>query len=151
MALVHCRECGELISELAPTCPKCGAPMCAVAQQNQPQSENIVRDKVDIFISSHSELLPGEMLPAIRNRLLSLDVDKISQLNAIPMKDPVVALLLSIFLGQLGVDRFYIGSVGAGVLKLLTLGFLGLWWFIDLFLIMGKTKKRNAAKLASVI
>ena len=47
-------------------------------------------------------------------------------------KDFLVALLLSIFLGQLGVDRFYMGYIGTGILKLITLGGCGIWWLIDL-------------------
>jgi len=50
-------------------------------------------------------------------------------------KDWLVALLLSIFLGGLGVDRFYMGYVGLGILKLVTLGGCGVWWLIDVILI----------------
>ena len=59
-------------------------------------------------------------------------------------KDPTTILIISIFLGGLGVDRFVIGQTVLGLLKLFTLAGCGLWWFIDLFLIMGATKDVNA-------
>lgn len=54
-------------------------------------------------------------------------------------KDFLVALLLSIFVGYLGIDRFYLGYVGLGIAKLLTAGGCGVWTVIDIILIaMGK-------------
>lgn len=50
-------------------------------------------------------------------------------------KSQVVALLLALFLGLLGIHRFYLGYVGIGIIQLLTLGGLGIWTFIDFVLI----------------
>ena len=48
------------------------------------------------------------------------------------MKDKTLALILSVLLGGLGVDRFYLGYIGIGVLKLLTGGCFGILWIIDI-------------------
>ena len=50
-------------------------------------------------------------------------------------KDWTTALILSILLGGLGVDRFYLGYTGLGVLKLLTCGGVGIWALYDLIMI----------------
>jgi TM2 domain-containing membrane protein YozV len=51
-------------------------------------------------------------------------------------KSNVTALLLCLFLGALGVHRFYVGKIGTGVLQLVTLGGLGIWALIDLIMII---------------
>lgn len=53
----------------------------------------------------------------------------------------IVALLLSVLLGWLGIDRFYMGLIGTGILKLITLGGLGVWVIIDIILIATNSLK----------
>ena len=43
----------------------------------------------------------------------------------------MIRFLLSFFVGELGIDRFYDGRIGTGIAKLLTGGGLGIWWLID--------------------
>ena len=58
-------------------------------------------------------------------------------------KDWLVTLLLSLFLGTLGVHRFYVGKIGTGILQLITLGGCGVWTLIDLIMIITGNFKDN--------
>ena len=51
-------------------------------------------------------------------------------------KDWIVTLLLCIFLGNLGIHRFYAGKTGTAILQLLTLGGCGIWSIIDFVMIL---------------
>lgn len=51
-----------------------------------------------------------------------------------------LALVMSVVFGALGVDRFIMGHVGLGILKLITFGGCGVWWLVDLILIATKHK-----------
>ena len=51
-------------------------------------------------------------------------------------KEWLVAVILSLVVGWLGIDRFYLGYIGLGILKLVTLGGFGIWAIIDLILIV---------------
>lgn len=50
-------------------------------------------------------------------------------------KSWIAALLLCIFIGGLGIHRFYVGKVGTGILYLLTAGFFGIGVIIDIIMI----------------
>jgi len=108
------------------------------------------QNKVDLFIASMNEKFPAEKLALIREQLSELDNSKLSVIQSIQYKDPTTLLIISIFLGGLGVDRFMLGQTGLGVAKLLTCGGMGIWAIIDLFLIMGKTREINYIKFSQV-
>jgi hypothetical protein len=61
-------------------------------------------------------------------------------------KNTILALVLSVAVGYLGVDRFYLGSGGLGFLKLITVGGGGLWWIIDIILLATKVAKDGAGR-----
>jgi len=65
------------------------------------------------------------------------------------MKSKTTALIISILLGELGIDRFYLGYTGLGILKLITAGGCGIWWIIDIISIAtGKMKDARGNALA---
>ena len=55
----------------------------------------------------------------------------------------IVALVMSVIFGSLGVDRFIMGKVGTGLLKLFTFGGFGVWWIVDIVLIATKHDFEN--------
>ncbi len=63
-------------------------------------------------------------------------------------KNKIVALILCIFLGGLGIHRFYVGKIGTGILWLLTGGLLGIGWLVDIIMIaVGSFKDKSGAAL----
>ncbi len=107
--------------------------------------------KVDMFIMTNGKYFAEEKISFIRTKLLELDDSKWAQISSLQFKSPTVALVLSIFLGGYGIDRFYIGHIGLGVGKLLTCGGFGLWAIIDWFLILGATRNENLKKLEPLL
>lgn len=55
----------------------------------------------------------------------------------------ILVLVMSIIFGALGVDRFIMGKIGTGILKLITFGGLGIWWLVDIILIATKYEFKN--------
>jgi TM2 domain-containing membrane protein YozV len=107
--------------------------------------------KVDNYLMMNGKYFESVHLPEIRNTLMGLTDDQFRNLSMIELKDPTTMLIISIFAGGLGIDRFMLGETGLGVAKLLTCGGLGVWSIIDLFLIMGRTREINLQRLQEAI
>lgn len=122
---MFCRNCGKEVAEQAVMCVACGVPprsgkkFCQNCGAETNQAAEVCT-KCGVRLATGS----GEG------------------------KDWLTALLLSIFLGSLGVDRFYLGYTGLGILKLVTLGGCGIWSLIDIIMIAtNKLKDSNGTPL----
>jgi len=59
-------------------------------------------------------------------------------------KSKIVAGILQLFLGYLGIGRFYVGSVGVGIAQLLTCGGLGVWALIDGIIFLTSNDRKDS-------
>lgn len=108
---------------------------------------NMDAQKVDLFISSNAKYFPGDKVVLIKKKMSSLDDDRYLTITSIEYKDPTTMLLVSIFLGSLGIDRFMLGETGMGLLKLFTCGLCGILTIVDWFSISKKCREKNFEKL----
>ena len=107
--------------------------------------------KVDMYIMTNQKYLPAEKIQLLRDRLLAADDNKMVMLSGVEMKDPTTILLVSIFLGSLGIDRFMLGEAGLGIAKLLTCGGCYIWWIIDMVNAQDRTRQYNYKKLQEAL
>jgi len=108
------------------------------------------QNKIDMFIAAMSEKFPSEKLMLMRDQLEKIDDSRLIVIQSIDYKDPTTLLIISIFVGHWGIDRFMLGQTGLGVGKLLTCGGLGVWTVIDWFTIKQATKEYNYQRFLQV-
>ena len=100
---------------------------------------------------SHTAYFKPEHMAYISEQVNRLSDEQANMLFALNLKNPTTILIISIFLGELGVDRFMLGDVGMGVGKLLTLGGCLVWWLIDLFLVQDRARDKNYEALMNLL
>lgn len=108
MALINCKECGQQISDSASVCPHCGAPV--VRDVFCPNCDTKVPENVKFCPNCGGQIYP------------------VSETAKAGKKDKLVAGLLAIVLGGLGIHYFYLGKTTAGVLTIvISLVSCGIW------------------------
>lgn len=122
------------------------------SQIRETRRPGLTEQQVEQLIAAYGERVPISCLSSLREMLLSTTMSYSEvQVVLMQMKDPIISLILSIIVGSLGVDRFYVGDIGLGIIKLITCGGFSIWWLVDIFLIMGKTRMRNYERLTQVL
>ena len=109
------------------------------------------QQKVDMYLMTNQKYFPEEKIMYLKEKLLAADESKFSLISTVELKDPTTLLLVSIFLGELGIDRFMLGDTGMGILKLLTAGCCGILAIIDWFQIQRKTRELNFNKIMTIL
>lgn len=105
-----------------------------------------------MLLSSWSDKIPSESAFMLQNQLENVDERVASSLAVLPLKEPFVGLLLGFFLGVFGIDRFYKGDIGLGIVKLLLCWLtFGIWWLVDLFLVYKGIKQDNLQKIMQAL
>lgn len=109
------------------------------------------QQKIDMFIMTNQKYFPAEKIVFLKEKLKNIDEEKFALVSTMDFKDPTTILLVSLFLGALGIDRFMLGDTGMGILKLLTGGCCGILALIDWFTITKKTKEVNFNHIMALI
>lgn len=122
------------------------------SQIHEAKKPGLTEQQVEQLVAVYGERVPISCLTSFREMLQSTTMSYSEvQVVLMHMKDPTISLILSIIVGYLGVDRFYVGDIGLGVIKLITCGGLYIWWLADMFMIMDKTRMRNYEQLTQVL
>jgi len=108
-------------------------------------------NKVDLYIMANAKYFPPEKVYLLKDKLLTMDDNKFTYLLSVQMKDPGNMLVISILVGEFGVDRFMLGDTALGILKLVTFGGCLIWWLIDLFSVQQRTRERNFNEVVGII
>lgn len=109
------------------------------------------QNKIDMFIAQNASKFPQNKMGLIKDALTKLDDDKSLAIQSLDLKDPSTVLIVSILCGSLGVDRFMLGEVGLGLVKLFTCGGCYIWWIIDMINAKARTQEYNYKQLSNAL
>lgn len=107
--------------------------------------------KINLCLGSNAKYFDAAQIPILREKLKNASDEQYLAVQTQSYIDPTVTTIISVLLGELGIDRFMVGDIGMGVLKLLTGGLCGVLWLIDIFTISKKVKNKNFAQVCMLL
>ncbi|WP_101775097.1 TM2 domain-containing protein [Pasteurella oralis] len=102
------------------------------------------------YVMTNASNFPNDKIFLVKEKLSTLPESRQSSIQAVDLKNPMVVLLLSIFLGGLSIERFYLSDIGLGILKIITVLFFGvglIWVLFDIYFCYKKAKELNFNKI----
>lgn len=107
--------------------------------------------KINLWLGSNAKYFDATQIPILREKLKKASDEQYLTVQTQSYINPTVTTIISVLLGELGIDRFMVGDIGMGVLKLLTGGLCGVLWLIDIFTISKKVKNKNFAQVSMLL
>jgi len=105
------------------------------------------QQKVDMFIGLNHENFNPHDLSTIKQKLEQMDDSKFYLIQGTTFQKPTTILLIAILLGW---ERFWLDDIGLGILKIVTCYGCGIWWLVDIFSAINRTKNYNYKKFTEV-
>ena len=150
-----CEECGNKYPEQNLLCPNCGCPSTRkafTAYSSEKERE------IDLFLLT-SDYYPPERYNEVKSWLMTLNDRQLALIYDMNYRDSDTMLLVAIFLGYAGLDRFLLKDTKNGLIKLgLTCcsflvipGLISIvWWIKDIFNIKEMVRKYNYNQMRKV-
>lgn len=106
---------------------------------------------VDQYLAVNSKYFAPDKMEFLRQKLLVATEDQFMRVTYLSYKDPFLILMMSIFLGGWGVDRFLMDDVVMGLVKIFTACLCGILWIYDIVTMSGKAKEMNFNNVMAVL
>ncbi len=154
LKLEICEECGTEYPEQEKACPTCGCPSKKKATSFSSEKER----EVELFLLNR-DYYPTELYNEVKSWMMSLTDKQLALIYDMNLRDADIMLLVSIFLGYLGVDRILLKDTKNGLMKLgltccsflIIPGLISIvWWIKDIFYIKEMVKKYNYDEMRKV-